>query len=37
MKPERLDHLVGALVCLVATAAAIAVSVVTGLHLLHGG
>jgi rhomboid protease GluP len=37
MKPERLDHLVGALVCLVATAAAIAVSVVTGLDLLHGG
>jgi len=34
-RPERVDHLVGALICLVATAAAIAASVVFGLPYLR--
>jgi rhomboid protease GluP len=35
MKPERIDHVIAALACLLATAAAIAASVITGLHLLR--
>ncbi len=34
MKPERIDHLIAAVVCLVLTAAAIAASVITALPLL---
>lgn len=34
LEPERIDHVVGALLCLLATAAAIAASIVTGLGLI---
>ena len=34
LKPERIDHMVAAVVCLVITAAAIVASVVTALPLL---
>ena len=33
LKPERIDHIVMALICLAATAVAIAASVVTGVTL----
>jgi len=36
LRPERLDHVLGALACLVATAAAIAASVLTPLRILGG-
>ena len=35
LHPERLDHLIGALVCLVATGIAIALSIVYGLPVLR--
>jgi membrane associated rhomboid family serine protease len=36
LKPEKVDHVIAAVACLVATAAAIVVSVVTGMALLPG-
>ncbi|MGE0640516.1 MAG: rhomboid family intramembrane serine protease [Thermoanaerobaculia bacterium] len=37
LKPERIEHLALALVCLIATGLAVAVSVITGMKLLAGG